>query len=238
MSCSGIPRLDSTELPNRTLRMARVPFSACPEKGTKEKTPRGGAPARLRRAGVPAAGDVLGAAVKGHPVPSRLDRPSGPILPCARRQPPRHQGGGQNGSSLRDIAASGKLHISAMSRSGEPSRSVPFEGGRLGGRAQGSRDRKSSEGDQARDGLFARAPSTAPETGTCRGAAAAGHPAGTMVLVTFAETKVTRALQRRCYGSEPVSSAEPLSTPFSKEIAHEAGDAPNCCPTPCRRAPA
>ena len=43
------------------------------------------------------------------------------------------------------------------------------------------------------DGLFARAPSTASETGTCRGEAAAGHPAGTMVLVTFAETKVTRA---------------------------------------------
>ena len=81
----------------------------------------------------------------------------------------------------------------AMPRSGEPERDVPFEGGRLGWRAQGSRDRTSSEGDQAMDGLFARAPSTASETGTCRGEAAAGHPAGTMVLVTFAETKVTRA---------------------------------------------
>ena len=50
-----------------------------------------------------------------------------------------------------------------------------------------------SERDQARDGLFARAPSTSPGSGTCRGAAATGHPAGTMVLVTFAETKVTRA---------------------------------------------
>ena len=63
------------------------------------------------RSGVPAAGGVLGAAVKGHPVPSRLDRPSGPILPCARHQPPRHQGGGQNGSSLRDIARGRPRHL-------------------------------------------------------------------------------------------------------------------------------
>ena len=81
----------------------------------------------------------------------------------------------------------------AMPRSGEPERDVPFEGGRLGWRAQGSRDRTSSEGDQARDGLFARAPSTASETGTCRGEAAAGHPAGTMALVPLAVTKGTRA---------------------------------------------
>ena len=51
------------------------------------------------------------------------------------------------------------------------------------------------------DGLFARAPSTASETGTCRGAAAAGHPAGTMVLVTFAETKVTCAWEGGYYES-------------------------------------
>jgi hypothetical protein len=215
MSCSGVPRPRTSALSPVAPRPARVSFSACPEKETKERTPRGGAPARLRRSGVPAAGGVLGTAVKGHPVPSRLDRPSGPILPCARHQPPRHQGGGQNGASLRDIAASGKLHISAMSRSGEPSRSVPFEGGRLGGRAQGSRDRKSSEGDQARDGLFARAPSTASETGTCRGEAAAGHPAGTMALVPLAVTKGTRAVRRLPDESMPVSSAEPLSTPFS-----------------------
>ena len=49
-------------------------------------------------------------------------------------------------------------------------------------------------------------------TGTCRGVAAAGHPAGTMVLVTFAETKVTRALRGRFNDSVPVSSAEPEST--------------------------
>ena len=314
MSCSGIPRLDSTELPNRTLRMARVPFSACPEKGTKEKTPRGGAPARLRRAGVPAAGDVLGAAVKGHPVPSRLDRPSGPILPCARRQPPRHQGGGQNGSSLRDIArgrprhlqrcreaasqsdpcplrvmrdrlAGGKSQRASRLGHGRPSQGhleqcAEEEGPRASGDPTGASATRSGRPSLVTAAIFARdmrvvarrpwrylfakttprpglpcpgapraakchwhfgrcsPPSTASEPGTCRGAAAAGHPAGTMVLVTFAETKVTRALQRRCYGSEPVSSAEPLSTPFSKEIAHEAGDAPNCCPTPCRRAPA
>ena len=73
-----------------------------------------------------------------------------------------------------------------------------------------------SERDQAKDGLFARAPSTSPASGTCCGAAAAGHPSGTMALVTLAETKVTRAVRRRCYESMPVSGAEPASTQPSK----------------------
>ena len=94
---------------------------------------------------------------------------------------------------------------------------VPFEGGRLGRRAQGSRDRTSGEGRQDKDVLSARAPSTAFEPGTCFGEAGAGHPAGTMALVTLAETKVTRAIRERCYDSMPVSSAEPLSTPLSNE---------------------
>ena len=58
-----------------------------------------------------------------------------------------------------------------------------------------------SERDQAKDGLFARAPSTSSDSGTCRGAAAAGHPAGTMALVTLAETKVTRASRAASSGS-------------------------------------
>jgi hypothetical protein len=59
------------------------------------------------------------------------------------------------------------------------------------------------------DGLFARAPSTPSETGTCRAAGAAGHPAGTMVLVTFAETKVTRAVAKTRSKAQPPQSAEP-----------------------------
>ena len=74
-----------------------------------------------------------------------------------------------------------------------------------------------SERDQARDGLFARAPSTSLGSGAYCGTAAVGHPSGTMVLVTLAETKVTRAIRERCYDSMPVSSAEPLSTPLSNE---------------------
>ena len=58
-----------------------------------------------------------------------------------------------------------------------------------------------SERDQARDGLFARVPSTALGPGTCRGAAAAGRPAGTLALVTLAETKVTRAGRAATSGS-------------------------------------
>ena len=96
-----------------------------------------------------------------------------------------------------------------MSQSDEPGRSVPFEGGRLGRRAQGSRDRMSSERDQAMDGLVARAPSTSPEPGTCRGVAVAGHPAGTMALVTLAETKVTRAVAQHHPVASCLQGAEP-----------------------------
>ena len=71
---------------------------------------------------------MLGAAVKGHPVPSRLDRPSGPILPCARHQPPRHQGGGQNGSSLRDIARRRPRHLRRCRVAASQSDMCPLRG--------------------------------------------------------------------------------------------------------------
>ena len=73
-----------------------------------------------------------------------------------------------------------------------------------------------SECDQARDGLFARAPSTSPGSGTCRGAAAVGHPAGTMALVPLAETKGTRVGRAAVFVSAKVSGAE-----------HKGGTLPN-----------
>ena len=199
----------TSALPVVATRPARVPFSACPEKGIKERTPRGGAPARLSAARSPGGWRRARGRREGTSCPVTAGsaiRADPPLRAPPAAAPPR-------GRTERLVASRHRAKTSApfaaMPRSGEPVRSVPFEGGRLGWRAQGSRDRKSSEGDQARDGLFARAPSTASETGTCRGEAAAGHPAGTMVLVTFAETKVTRAVAKTRSKAQPPQSAEP-----------------------------
>ena len=153
---------------------------------------------------VPSTPGVLGVALSGiHAAQCSAGHPW-PAAPCARPALRRWCRGHRDGSSLRDIAVDGRSAFARCRVATSQNDPCPLRVAESGVARRGRSAWMPSERDQAKDGLFARAPSTSPDSGTCCGEAAAGHPAGTMALVPLAVTKGTRVGRAAPFGSAEV----------------------------------